>query len=154
MKGDPRIIDTLNALLASELTAVNQYIVHSELAANWGYDKLAAYVKGRAVAEMKHAEALIERIVFLEGMPVVSVLRPITIGPDVPRQLSNDHALEAEAVGHYNTAIDIAVELHDSVTRELLERILRDEDEHVSAIEALQDQIQQMGPQVFLSTQV
>jgi bacterioferritin len=140
-------------LLADELTAINQYVVHAEMDENWGYGKLKKLVSGRAVTEMKHAEKLIERILFLEGIPVVSKLNTIRIGADIPKQLAHDLVAEMVAVKNYNTAIKVAVEVGDNATKELLEGILKDEDDHVNAIEEKQDQIEQMGIQQFLAIQ-
>jgi bacterioferritin len=154
MKGNPKLLETLNSLLADELTAINEYMVHSEMCDNWGYEKLHKAFEKRAIDEMKHAEKLIGRILFLEGKPVVSELRKITIGEDVPRQLANDLALEMGAIAAYNKGIALATDVADNATRELLEDILEDEDAHVDAIEEKQDQIQQMGLENFLSAQV
>ena len=154
MKGNDKIIATLNSLLADELTAISQYMVHSEMCANWGYGKLHHHFEKRAVDEMKHAEKLIGRILFLEGIPIVSQLHKISIGADVAGQLANDHGAEAGAIRAYNDAIVQAGELKDFATREILEEILGDEDRHIDGIEELLDQIQQMSLQVFLSTQV
>ena len=153
MKGDAKLIDTLNSLLADELTAINQYMVHAEICENWGYAKLHDHFKKRSIDEMKHAERLIARIVFLEGAPVVSNLREIKIGAEVPKQFANDHALEMGAIKSYNAAIAQAVAVKDNATREMLEDILKDEDRHIDHIEERQDQISQMGIQNFLSEQ-
>ena len=154
MKGDPKLIDTLNSLLADELTAINQYMVHSEMCDNWGYSKLHKAIEARAVAEMKHAEKLIGRILFLEGLPIVSDLKKIFIGADVPKMYVNDHKAEEGAIKSYNQAIVLAGSVKDYATREILESILKDEDEHIDTIEETQDQIEQMGIQVFLSAQI
>jgi len=154
MKGNAKLIETLNSLLADELTAVNQYIVHAEMAENWGYGKLHEYFQKRAIDEMKHAEKLIGRIIFLEGLPVVSNLRKISIGADVPKQLVNDLNAEMDAVKAYNEAIKHAGDVSDFATREVLESILNDEDRHVDEIEELQDQISHMTLGVLLSTKV
>ncbi|MGD0885805.1 MAG: bacterioferritin [Thermodesulfovibrionales bacterium] len=153
MKGNAKLIKTLNSLLADELTAINQYMVHSEMSANWGYQKLHKNFEKRAIDEMKHAESLIGRILFLEGIPIVSTLRAIHIGAEVPKQLDYDHALELEAIKAYNGSIVLAGEVGDFATRELLESILKQEDEHIDRIEELQDQINHMTLQIFLSTQ-
>jgi bacterioferritin len=153
MKSNPKLLDTLNGLLADELTATNQYMVHAEMAENWGYDRLKKTVRGRAIVEMKHAEKLIERILFLEGTPIVSNLNQIRIGSDIPAQLGNDLGLEMSAVKNYNAAIKLAVELGDNATKDILEGILRQEDGHVDEIEERLDQISQMGLQNFLTTQ-
>lgn len=152
MKGNQQVIDRLNTLLAEELTAINQYMVHAEMAENWGYSKLYKDVYDRAIKEMKHAEELIERILYLEGQPVVSNLLKITIGNEVPKQLEHDLNLEVFAVEHYNEAVKVCVDAGDNGTKELLERILVDEEAHVDDIEAKQDQIKQMGVNLFLTT--
>ncbi len=154
MKGNPKLIETLNSLLADELTAINQYIVHSEMCANWGYSKLHDQFEKRAIGEMKHAEMLIARILFLEGIPIVSKLKDIHIGADIPKQLANDHAAEEGAIAAYNAAIKLAGEVNDYATREILEHILQDEDEHIDKIEELQDQVGHMTLPIFLTTQV
>jgi bacterioferritin len=154
MKGHPEIILSLNALLASELTAVNQYIVHSEICANWGYEKLHKYLEKRAIDEMKHAEKLIARILFLDGLPIVSKLDEMHIGGEIPKQLENDHQAEETAIKDYNAAIKLAGDKNDFATRELLESILNDEDRHIDEIEELQDQIKHMTLPLFLTTQV
>ncbi len=153
MKGNEKLIEKLNSLLSDELTAINQYIVHSEMCANWGYDKLHENFEKRAIDEMKHAEQLIGRILFLEGLPVVSKLNQIKIGADVEKQLKNDHAAEEDAIKSYNEAIKFAGEVNDFATREVLEKILNDEDRHIDKIEELQDQISQMSLQIFLGRQ-
>lgn len=154
MKGYEKLISTLNSLLADELTAVNQYVVHAEVVENWGYGKLHAHFRKRAFDEMKHAEKLIGRIIFLEGIPVVSEYRKINIGQEVPKQLEYDYTTEMTAIRSYNEAIEISADAGDFATREILETILQDEDRHVNDIEALQDQIHHMGLPLFLSMQV
>ncbi|MGZ7046234.1 MAG: bacterioferritin [Candidatus Aminicenantales bacterium] len=154
MKGDPKLIKVLNSLLADELTAINQYMVHSEMCDNWGFDKLHKMIEKRAVTEMKHAEKLIGRILFLEGLPIVTDLKTLHIGADVPKMFGNDHDAEMVAVKSYNAAIVLAGAVKDFATREVLEQILKDEDGHVDEIEAVEDQIGQMGLQIFLSIQV
>ncbi|MHB8094328.1 MAG: bacterioferritin [Candidatus Aminicenantales bacterium] len=154
MKGNAKLIATLNSLLADELTAINQYMVHSEMNDNWGFGKLHQTIEKRAITEMKHAEKLIGRILFLEGTPVVSELKKIMIGEDIPKQLANDHAAEAGAVASYNAAIILAGEVKDYATRDILQTILNDEDAHIDEIEELQDQVKQMTLPVFLTTQV
>lgn len=153
MKGNEKLIETLNSLLADELTAINQYMVHSEMNDNWGYGKLHKQIEKRAIDEMRHAEKLIGRILFLEGIPIVSNLRKIHIGSEIKKQLDYDHALEMEAIKAYNAAIALAGEVGDFATRELLEHILNDEDRHIDGIEELTDQISHMTLPVFLSTQ-
>jgi bacterioferritin len=154
MKGNERIIAVLNELLADELTAISQYMVHSEMCDNWKYEKLAKVVEERAILEMKHAEKHIARILFLEGVPIVSKLNKINIGASVEEQLKNDQAAEVGAVKAYNAGIKLAMEVGDGGSRELLEDILEDEEEHLDWLEAQADQIAQMGIQMYLSEQV
>ncbi|HMD68206.1 MAG TPA: bacterioferritin [Chitinivibrionales bacterium] len=154
MKGNVKLIEVLNSLLADELTAVNQYMVHAEMCENWGYQRLHGHFQKRAIDEMKHAEKLIGRILFLEGTPTVSEYRKITIGSEVPKQLDNDHGLEMGAIKSYNDAIKFAGDAGDFATREILESILQDEDRHIDGIEELHDQIKQIGLPVFLSAQI
>jgi bacterioferritin len=154
MKGNAKLIETLNSLLSDELTAINQYMVHSEMCDNWGYEKLHKHFEKRAIQEMKHAEDLIARILFLEGTPTVSVLGKITIGADVPKQLAADHAAEEGAIKAYNAAIAQAAEAGDNATADFLTGILKDEDAHMDGIEELQDQIGHMTLPIFLTTQV
>jgi bacterioferritin len=154
MKGNEKIIATLNALLSDELTAVNQYIVHSEMCANWGYDRLHDVMEKRAIDEMKHAEKLIARVLFLEGQPNVTRYGAIRIGADVALQIGNDVKAEQGAVKAYNKAVEQARTLGDNGTRELLESILKDEENHLDWLEAQNDQIKHMGIQLYLSEQV
>jgi len=154
MKGNEKVIACLNDLLADELSAINQYMVHSEMCADWGYEHLHEAIEARAITEMKHAEKLIGRIIFLEGTPIVSRLNPIKIGTDVSKQLASDHDAESGAIKSYNEAIKLAGEVADFATREVLEKILNDEDRHIDKIEELQDQIGHMTLPLFLTTQV
>jgi bacterioferritin len=153
MKGNAQLLKALNGLLADELAAINQYMVHEGMAENWGYEKLAKMIRARAITEMKHAETLIERILFLEGTPIVSKLSDIHIGADVPKQFTNDLAAEMMAVKGYNAAIKLATEVADNATKEILEAILKQEDDHVDEIETQQDQIAQMGLPQYLNKQ-
>lgn len=154
MKGSDAVIATLNDLLADELTAINQYMVHSEMCANWRYDKLHEAAEKRAIGEMRHAEKLIGRILFLEGLPIVSKLNRIHIGADVAAQHQSDLEAEVDAVRAYNAGIRLASDNHDNGTRELLESILQDEEEHLDWLEAQVEQIKQMGIQNYLVEQV
>ncbi len=154
MKGNPKSLEVLNTLLADELTAVNQYIVHSEMCANWMYEKLHNAIEKRAIQEMGHAEKLIARLLFLEGIPVVSKLNPMHIGDSVEVQLKKDLVAEHDAVKAYNAAIKLTMDIGDFGTRELLESILKDEEAHVDWIEAQLDQITQIGIQNYLVEQV
>jgi bacterioferritin len=154
MKGNAQLLKALNGLLADELGAINQYMVHAEMVENWGYMKLGKMIQSRAITEMKHAEKLIGRILFLEGTPIVSKLSDIHIGADVPKQFANDHEAEIGAVKSYNAAIKLAADVSDNATKEMLDSILKDEDGHVDEIEAQQDQISQMGLPQYLSIQI
>lgn len=154
MKGNEKLVEVLNQLLADELTAINQYMVHSEMCDDWGYEKLHKHFEKRAIDEMKHAEKLIGRILYLEGLPIVSKLGHIHIGSTIESMLKNDQAAEIDAIKAYNDAIAFAGEVKDFATRDFLQAILNEEDEHMDNIEALQSQIEQMSVQVFLTTQV
>ncbi len=154
MKGNDQIIEHLNARLAEELTAISQYMVHSEMCDNWGYAQLHAAIEKRAVDEMKHAEKLIARILFLDGRPIVSQLNKIDIGAQVADQHAKDWEAEAGAVKAYNASIRFAQEAGDNGTRELFESILRDEEDHIDWLEAQLDQIKQMGLPAYLSEQI
>lgn len=154
MKGNDKIIALLNDFLADELTAISQYMVHSEMCANWGYDKLHEAVEKRAIGEMKHAEKLIGRILFLEGQPVVNNLKKMEIGATVEEQLRHDLDAEDGAIKAYNDGIRLCLELGDSGSRELIEDNLVDEEEHLDWLEAQLDQIKQMSLQNYLLGQV
>jgi len=154
MKGNPKIIEKLNDLLADELTAINQYMVHSEMCADWGYEKLHKAIEQRAIAEMKHAEKLIGRILFLEGQPVVSTLKKITIGQDVEAQYKNDWMAENDAIKSYNDGIKLTAEIGDNGSKDLLESILKDEEDHIDWIESQIEQIKQMSIQTYLTEQI
>jgi bacterioferritin len=154
MKGNEKIIALLNELLADELTAISQYMVHSEMCANWGYHKLHEATEKRAIEEMKHAEKLIGRLLFLEGQPVVSQLNKMSIGATVEAQLKNDLAAEADAIKAYNDGIRLCLDLGDNGSRELIEDNLEDEEEHLDWLEAQLDQINQMGLQNYLLGQL
>jgi bacterioferritin len=154
MKGNEKIIAKLNDLLSDELTAVNQYMVHSEMCDNWGYEKLHKLAEKRAIDEMKHAEKLIGRILFLEGSPTVSTLKKITIGADVPKQHENDRRAEEGAIKSYNEAIKLCAELADNGTRDFLQAILNDEEAHIDELEEQIDQIGQLGVQNYLVEQI
>ena len=152
MKGNEKLIDYLNVLLARELTTINQYMVEAEMEANWDYEKLHEDQEKRAITEMKHAEKLIGRIIFLEGLPIVSKLNDMHIGRDVEKIVTNDLNLEYGTVEKYNEAIKLAAEVADNSTRDMLEDILNDEIAHVDELEAKRDQIAQMGLPNFLTT--
>ena len=154
MKGDIKVIEQLNRALREELTAINQYFVHAEMCENWGYSKLSRYIKKQSIDEMKHAEKLIGRILFLEGRPVVSDLNPLHIMGDVQSQLQSDHAAEEGAIATYNAAIRQCSELGDAGSRELMEDILEDEEKHIDWLETQLDQIGQIGLQNYLLAQI
>ena len=154
MKGNEKVIEHLNLRLAEELTAINQYIVHAEMCDNWGYERLHKMVEKRAIDEMKHAEKLIARILFLDGRPIVSNLNKVHIGAEVPKMHESDRGAEEDAIRGYNESIRLAVEVGDNGTRELLEAILKDEEDHIDLLEAQLDQIKQMGVQNYLVEQL
>jgi bacterioferritin len=154
MKGNKKLLEQLNARLAEELTAINQYMVHSEMCDDWGYGKLHKQIEKRAIDEMKHAEKLIGRILYLEGIPIVSDLNKIHIGAEVPKMHENDRQAEEGAIKNYNETIRLAAEVGDNGTREMLTAILKDEEEHIDTLEAQLNQIKQMGIQNYLTEQL
>jgi len=153
MKGDPKVLETLNKMLADELTAINQYMVHSEMCEDWGYSKLHEAIEKRAIDEMKHAEKLIGRLLFLEGTPVVSQLNKILIGGDVLKQFQNDLEGELLAIKDYNAAMKVAGDALDNGSRELIKSLLLDEEEHADWIETQLEQINQIGLENYLVEQ-
>ena len=153
MKGNEKLLTVLNQLLADELTAISQYMVHSEMCDNWGYDKLHKAIENQAKDEMHHAEWLIQRIIFLEGTPVVSKLNPMKIGASVLEMVTNDQEAELGAVRAYNAAIALAHEVSDQASVDLLIRILKMEEDHEDWAEIQRDQIEQMGLQNYLANQ-
>ncbi|MGA9406988.1 MAG: bacterioferritin [Bacteroidota bacterium] len=153
MKGNSKLIGTLNQLLADELTAISQYMVHSEMCENWGYDKLHKAIEKQAMDEMHHAEWLIQRILFLEGTPEVSKLNPMQIGKTVEDMVGNDQEAEIGAIRSYNSAIALAREVADQATADLLTTILKIEEGHVDWAEVQRSQIEQMGLENYLAKQ-
>ncbi len=153
MKGNEKVITLLNQLLADELTAISQYMVHSEMCDNWGYEKLHKAIEQQARDEMHHAEWLIQRILFLDGTPVVSKLNPMKIGQSVSEMVTNDQADEAGAIRAYNSAIGVAHEVADQSTADLLLKILKMEEGHVDWAEVQRSQIEQMGMENYLTNQ-
>lgn len=153
MKGNELILKVFNSLLAHELTVINQYMVHSEMCANWDYSKLHAAIRKQAMDEMLHAEWLIERIIFLEGSPTVSKLNSIKIGKTVSEIISIDYDSELAVVHSYNDAIKLAMEVSDQGTVDLLTKILKMEEDHVDWAEMQRAQIEQMGIENYLGTQ-
>jgi bacterioferritin len=154
MQGKPKVIAQLNEALKEELTAISQYFLHAEMCENWHYAKLGDYIKKQSVDEMKHAEALIERILFLDGVPNMTELMKLTVGANVKEQLESDLGLEIGAVGMYNRAIQICRDEGDNASRELFERLLKDEEAHVDWLEAQLHQIKEMGYERYLSQQI
>lgn len=154
MKGQEKVLELLNDLLSDELTAISQYMVHSEMCAAWGYGKLHEMAEKRALKEMEHAEELIARILFLEGEPVVSNLKKMHIGADVEKQFANDLASEYGAIKAYNAGAKLAAELGDYGTHQFLNGILKDEEAHADELEAQRDLIAQVGLQNYLAQQI
>ena len=154
MKGNEKVLALLNSLLADELAAISEYMVHSEMCDSWGYAVLHKAAEKRAIDEMKHAEKLIGRILFLEGTPVVAKPHEIHIGASVEEQHRNDLASEVGAVKAYNEGLRLTAEVGDGGSHDLLQSILKDEEAHLDWLEAQRDQVEQMGIQVYLSRQV
>jgi bacterioferritin len=152
MKGSPKVIEQLNRALREELTAINQYFVHSEMCEDWGYDRLSKSIKKRSIAEMKHAESLIERILFLGGAPIMEPLS-LSIGGNVKEMAASDLKAETGAVALYNEAARIAAEEKDNGTRELFIKHLKDEEEHLDELEVELHQITELGLERYLTTQ-
>ncbi len=154
MRGNEKVIGYLQDVLKAELTAINQYFLHAEMCENWGYERMATYVRKESIDEMKHAELLIERILFLDGMPRMNELFPLRIGTTIKAQIENDVQLEYEAVARLNAAIATAVEAGDNGSRELFEKILTDEEHHVDWLEGQLHMIQEMGYDNYLAQQM
>jgi bacterioferritin len=154
MKGDPDVIDTLNAVLTSELTAINQYFIHHRMCDNWGYKRLSDRKRKESIDEMKHADKVIHRILFLDGVPNMQRLSPVRVGEDAVEQHKLDLALELEAVERLNKGIALAVAKGDNGTRELLEYILKEEEEGIDWLEAQLTLVQQVGVQGYLAQQI
>jgi bacterioferritin len=154
MRGNDKVIAYLQECLKAELTAINQYFLHAEMMENWGYEKLANYTKKESIDEMRHAEKLIERILYLEGSPNMSELFPLKIGKNVKEQFENDLELEYAAVPRLNKAINAAVEAGDNGSRELFEKILTDEEHHVDWLEAQLHMIKEIGYDNYLAQQI
>ena len=154
MQGNPKVIARLQLALKEELTAINQYFLHAEMCENWKYEKLAKFIKMQSIDEMKHAEVVIERILFLDATPNMTELMTLNIGQNVKEQLENDLKLEIAAVAMYNESAKIAREEGDNSSRELFEKLLKDEEEHVDWLEAQVHQIKEMGYERYLSQQI
>ena len=154
MQGNPKVIALLNEALKEELAAINQYFVHSEMCENWHYDRLGKHTKKTSIEEMKHAEALIERILFLDATPSMTEPMQLTVGPNVQAQIESDLKLELGAVAMYNRAIRVAGEEGDNASRDLFVRLLKVEEGHADWLEAQLHQIKEIGYERYLSQQV
>jgi bacterioferritin len=154
MKGDSQVIALLNDVLTAELTAVNQYWVHARMCENWGYQRLWKKIREESLEQMKHADKLVERILFLEGVPNLQRLGKINVGQTVPEQFKLDLAVEYDAVKRINEGIEVCRTKGDGGSRELLEQMLRDEEEHVNWLEAQQQLLKQIGEQGYLAEQI
>jgi bacterioferritin len=154
MKGKPEVIELLSKMLKEELGALNQYMLHAEMQSAWGYKRLYAETKKQAIGEMKHAEELMERILFLEGTPNLADLPKLNIGKDVKQQLANDLALEKSAVADYNAAVAAARKAGDNVSADLLDKLLHDEEQHVDHLETQLSLIEQLGYENYLAQQL
>jgi len=154
MKGDKQVITLLNDVLTAELTAVNQYFLHARLCHHWGYERLYERVRKESIGEMKHADELIERILYLEGMPNVQRYGKVDVGQTVPEQFQLDLQVEYDAVNRLNEGIEACRTASDNGTRTLLERILHEEEAHVDWLETQQETIKQVGTESYLSEQL
>jgi len=154
MKGEPKVIEFLNQVLKAELTAINQYFLHAEMCENWGYERLAKLIRKESIEEMQHAEKLIERILYLDGTPNMSDYFKINIGQTVEQQYKNDVQLEYDAVKRLNDGIQLCIQLNDGGSRELVEKILSDEEHHIDWLEAQLHAIEEMGYQNYLAQQL
>jgi bacterioferritin len=154
MKGNPKVIAVLNQVLKAELTAINQYFLHAEMCENWGYERLAKHTRKESIEEMTHAEKLMEHILYLDGTPNMSDYFKINIGPNVKAQLENDLNVEYDAVKRLNEGIETCVDAKDNGSRELLEKILTDEEEHIDWLEGQLHAIEEMGIENYLAQQL
>ena len=154
MKGNPKVIALLNEALKEELMAINQYFLHAEMCENWHYTRLGDYIKKQSIDEMKHAEQLIERLLFLDAIPIMTEPMQLAVGKNVKDQIESDLKLEIQAVAMYNKAVQVSRDEGDNASRELFERLLKDEEEHVDWLEAQLHQIGEMGYERYLSQQI
>jgi len=154
MKGDAKVVEMLNRVLTAELTGINQYFIHSRMCRNWGLHRLAKHNYEESIGEMKHADEVIERILYLEGVPNMQRYNKIRVGETVPEQLDLDRGLEVEAVALLNEAVEVAVAAHDNGSRDLFEKILRSEEEHLDWLESQIDLIRKIGEQNYLAQQI
>ena len=154
MQGDPAIIAMLNDVLTAELTAINQYFIHAKMCSNWGYERLAEHSRDESIEEMKHADEIIERILYFDGVPNMQRLNPVRVGETVAEQFQVDLELEYEAVKRFNAGIAQCVAAGDNATRAMLEKILASEEDHVDWIETQQEAIRQIGEANYLAQQL
>jgi bacterioferritin len=154
MQGNAEVIQVLNDVLSAELTGINQYFIHAMMCANWRYKRLAEHSRAESIEEMKHAEEVIERILYLDGVPNMQKYMKVNVGQTVPEQHEYDLAAEKDAVSRLNKGIELSREKDDNGTRALLEKILKDEEEHVDWLEAQLQQIQEVGLQNYLAQQI
>jgi bacterioferritin len=154
MKGHDKIIEKLNEVLSAELTAINQYFIHAKMSANWGYKKLAGKVRAESIDEMKHADTLIDRILYFEGIPNMQRLNKVNIGETVKEQFELDLALEQQAIARLNEGVTLCRELGDNGTRDLLERLLVSEEEHADWLETQLELVRQLGEQLYCAQQL
>jgi len=154
MQGNPKVIGALNEALKEELTAISQYFLHAEMCENWHYHKLGDFIRKQSIDEMKHAESLVERILFLDGTPNMTELMQLNVGQTVREQLESDFKLELNAVGMYNRFVTLARDEGDDMSRELFARLLKDEEEHVDWLEAQLHQIKEIGYERYLAQQI
>jgi bacterioferritin len=154
MRGDDEVIELLNEVLTAELTAVNQYFVHAKMCENWGFKRLASKIRDESIDEMKHAEQLVERILYFEGVPNLQRLLPLEVGETVLEQLQNDLAVEVAALHRFNRGIELAVTKSDNGTRELLAEMLVSEEGHVDWLETQLEAIRQVGIEQYLAEQL
>jgi bacterioferritin len=154
MQSDPRVIEALNEVLTAELTAVNQYFIHAKMCANWGYERLADHGRDESIDEMKHAEKVIERILYFDGTPNLQRLFPVRVGENVQEQLELDLAVEHEAIPRFNRAIALCVEVADNGTRDLLAEMLASEEDHTDWLETQLETIRQIGIEHYLAQQL
>jgi bacterioferritin len=154
MKGDAKVVEMLNRVLTAELTGINQYFIHSRMCRNWGLQRLAKHNYEESIGEMKHADEVIERILYLEGVPNMQRYNKIRVGETVPEQLELDRGLEVEAVALLNEAVEVAVAARDNGSRDLFEKILRSEEEHLDWLESQIDLVRKIGEQNYLAQQI
>ncbi len=154
MKGDPKVIELLNEVLTSELTAINQYFIHAKMLQNWGYPRLASKKREESIEEMKHAEEVMERILYLEGIPNMQRLNPVRVGEDPVEMHQVDLALEVDSVERLNRGVALSRDAGDNGSRQLLERILREEEEAIDYLEAQLGLIETLGRENYLAEHI